>query len=267
MKIYGLDFTSRPTLRRPVTCASGSLDHGILALNIVEAFPSFAEFEAFLTRPGPWRAGLDFPFGQPRRLVTDLGLRGDWAKVATWFTDRTRADFVAVLDDYRSRQPKGHKQHRRNTDECARSCSPMMLYGTPVAKMFFEGAPRLLRSGISVLPVLPREDSRVAVEAYPKLVTERYVEGRQYKAESKRHQNTAQQETRERILAGLTTHSPDNFGLRVRLAPAVRAQAIDNPTGDVLDAVLAAVQASWSVQQVEPSDGVPVECDRGGLDR
>ena len=127
MTIYGLDFTSRPDERKPITCASGSLDDGALVLEAVEAFPSFSEFEAFLARPGPWCAGFDFPFGQPRKLLTNLGLPSDWAKVVTWFTDRSRDGFVELLDRCRSIRAKGDKQHRRQTDVLARSCSPMGL--------------------------------------------------------------------------------------------------------------------------------------------
>jgi hypothetical protein len=262
MKILGLDFTSRPTKRKPITCASGSLDHGVLELEAIERFVSFAEFEALLARPGPWRAGFDFPFGQPRKLLTNLGLKGDWVEVVTWFTNRAREDFVDLLSRYRSGRPEGDKQHRRQTDKRARSCSPMMVYGTPVAKMFFEGAPRLLKSGVSILPVRPRDDSRVAVEAYPKLVAERYADGGKYKAEPKRDQDMARRRTRVKILSGLEAHAIRDFGFQVRLATVVRDQAAENPTGDVLDAVLAAVQAAWSAGQRQPPDGVPEDCDR-----
>ncbi len=167
-----------------------------------------------------------------------------------------------LLNRYRSKRAKGDKQHRRETDERARSCSPMMLYGTPVAKMFYEGAPRLLRSGISILPVRPRADSRVAVEAYPKLVAERYANGGKYKAEDRRGQDAARMKTRMRILASLEAHVNRDFGFQVRLAAAVRHHAIENPTGDVLDAVLAAVQAAWSAGQRHPPSGIPEDCDR-----
>jgi hypothetical protein len=263
MRVYGLDFTSSPTKRKPITCASGSLNHGVLVVDTTEAFSSFLEFEAFLARPGPWRAGFDFPFGQPRKLLTNLGLKGDWAESVTWFTDRAREEFVDLLNHYRSGRPKGDKQHHRQTDERARSCSPMMVYGTPVAKMFFEGAPRLLKSGISILPVRPRTDSRVAVEAYPKLVAERYANGGRYKAENKGSQDAVRRKTRLRILAGLEAHAIRDFGFQVRLAAAARNEAIENPTGDVLDAVLAAVQAAWSAGQRQPPDGIPDDGDRG----
>jgi len=151
----------------------GHFDRAVLNLEGVEAFPGFAEFEGLLVRRGPWRAGFDFPFGQPRKLLRNLGLKGDWGEVVTRLTSRGREDFMTLLNDYRAGRVEGDKQHLRTTDALAKSCSQMMLYGTPVGKMFFEGAPRLLRSGISILPVRPGGDNRVAVEVYPKLVAAR----------------------------------------------------------------------------------------------
>jgi hypothetical protein len=264
MVIYGLDFTSSPNRRKPVTCAAGSFARGILVIEALETFPSFTEFEMFLARPGPWRAGFDFPFGQPRRLLTDLGLKNDWATAVLRFSGYSRDGFVKLLNDYRALRPKGDKQHRRKTDELAKSCSPMMLYGVPVGKMFFEGASRLLKSGISILPVCPRDDSRVAVEAYPKLVAKRYADGNKYKAEDKRSQSAAQRETREWIIMGLESHAYRDFGFQFRLAAQVREKALGNPTGDFLDAVLCAVQAAWSAGQKNPPDGIPTDCDVEG---
>jgi hypothetical protein len=137
----------------------------------------------------------------------------------------------------------------------------MMLDYTPVAKMFFEGAPRLLRSGMSILPVRPCNDNRVAVEAYPKLVAQRYGNGEPYKSEKRQRLNVLQPETRERILAGVDAGSYHDFEFRVRMSGPLRMQAIADPTGDILDAVLAAVQAGWSARKQQPPDGIPVTCD------
>src|SRR5579864_3499802 len=73
MNIYGLDFTSAPSRKKPITCAVCELAHNSLKLNECLKLSSFAEFEAFLHWDGPWLAALDFPFGQPRKLITSLG--------------------------------------------------------------------------------------------------------------------------------------------------------------------------------------------------
>ena len=64
-------------------------------------------------------------------------------------------DFVQLLAGYRERRPEDDKQHLRSVDERANSRSPMMLYGVPVGRMFFQGAPRLVKSGASIIPCRP----------------------------------------------------------------------------------------------------------------
>jgi len=111
MNIYGLHFTSHPTRRKQITCAAGSLDNGVLNVELHESFASFPEFDEFLAHPGPWRVGLGCPFGQPRELLTNLGLTGDRSEVVTWLTNRGRGDFVKLLDRYRSGHAKGSAFH------------------------------------------------------------------------------------------------------------------------------------------------------------
>lgn len=263
MNIYGLDFTSAPCVRKPITCASASLDGRLLSLDRVERFCSFAEFENFLQRPGPWRAGFDFPFGQPRRLLSEQQ-RGqeDWPTFLAWVAQRSSAGFADWLTDYRRDRPYGDKQHQRETDRLARACSPMMLYGVPVARMFFSGAPRLNAAGVSILPMCPRPDPRVAVEAYPKLVAARYAAGGKYKADERRQQTTERKATREKILGGLQSHALEDFGFRLQVPGQVQAVAVADPTGDTLDAILCSVQAAWSARCTMPPDGIPVDCDK-----
>ena len=61
MLIYGLDFTSSPSQRKPITCACCELQDAILRVKTCLKMPTFAEFEAFLRTDGPWLAALDFP--------------------------------------------------------------------------------------------------------------------------------------------------------------------------------------------------------------
>jgi hypothetical protein len=262
MQIFGLDFTSTPSRAKPITCAAAELSGETLQIGEIECFIDFPAFEGFLHSGSRWRAGFDFPFGQPRRLTKNLGLAEGWPEVVSFLTAGTRAEFVRMLDAYRAPRPKGDKQHRRNVDVLARSCSPMMLYGTPVAKMYFEGAPRLLVAELSVLPMHPTTNDRVAVEAYPKLVACRYANGAPYKTEKRTLQTQARRKTRTRILDGLKQHGKRDYGFYVTVSLHIRTAAIDDPTGDVLDAVLCAVQAAWSFRHQEPLDGIPDDCDR-----
>ena len=72
--LYGIDFTSSPSARKPITVARGKVvaNRG-LVLEGIERFPSWDGFEAFLNRPGPWLGAFDFPFGLPRESVLEHG--------------------------------------------------------------------------------------------------------------------------------------------------------------------------------------------------
>ncbi len=62
MKIYGLDFTSAPRLKKPITCAECSVGSPVPALKIVRLlnFSTFEEFEAFLGESGPRGSSYGF---------------------------------------------------------------------------------------------------------------------------------------------------------------------------------------------------------------
>ena len=81
MKIFGIDFTSRPRRRKPITCIECLLDGSHLRVNNLQEWEGFHEFEGALRKPGPWIAGIDLPFGQPRRFIETI----DWPD--TWQND------------------------------------------------------------------------------------------------------------------------------------------------------------------------------------
>lgn len=261
--VYGIDFTSRPTRRKPITCARAVLDGVTLRVTGLEWWEDFRGFEAFLMQPGPWYAGMDFSFGQPRKLLSNLGCATTWEDSVKWLTKGDRKAFEKILTDYRTPRPKGDKQHRRVTDELADSCSPMMLYGVPVAKMFYEGAPRLLASGASILPVRPVPcEKRTVVEAYPKLVAKRYGHGTPYKAEARRKQTATMCQARVEIIEGLASRAIRDYGFHVEIPDDIRERALADASGDTLDAILCAVQAAWSHRSSDPPHGIPTDCDR-----
>ena len=78
LPLRGVDFTSRPTPRKPVTLAEGRLVGDVLRLERLRALPDEAAFAASLREPGPWLGGFDLPFGLPRELVTALGWTAAW---------------------------------------------------------------------------------------------------------------------------------------------------------------------------------------------
>ena len=144
MKIAGIDFTSSPSRRKPITCVFCTLDSEILRVNSCDEWPDFIGFEHTLRQPGPWIAGIDFPFGQSRKFIENIGWPRDWRSYVKYADSLGRLDFRDALDAYRRHRPYGDKEHRRGTDINAKSISPQKLYGVPVALMFFEGAKRLV---------------------------------------------------------------------------------------------------------------------------
>ncbi len=262
MRIYGLDFTSAPGRKKPITCVECELEKGVLRVSGLEQLTSFDQFETFLSREGPWVAGIDFPFGQPRKPVQNLAWPQSWAEYVEKIFSMMIEGFEQTLKKYRERRPKGDKQHLRETDQKSHSRSPMMMYGVPVGRMFFQGAPRLLKSGASILPCRPNDDNRIVVEAYPALVARRWTrERRPYKNDKTSKQTPENERARQGIVSGL--HSPDlreHHGFALELTDSMRARFVKDPTGDTLDALLCAVQAAWASLQKDRTYGIPSTC-------
>ncbi len=81
MHLLGVDFTSAPTRRKPITVAHGERQGHTLKLVAIESLFDFASFEQQLAPKGwaePWLGVFDLPFGLPRELVTALAWPTDW---------------------------------------------------------------------------------------------------------------------------------------------------------------------------------------------
>ena len=61
MKILGIDFTSAPNRRKPITCAVADFANNVLAIESAHRLPTFTAFEQTLAQLGPWIAGLTCP--------------------------------------------------------------------------------------------------------------------------------------------------------------------------------------------------------------
>ena len=262
MKIHGLDFTSAPGPRKPITCAQCHFDGALLHLETFQTYVDFMAFEAFLHKPGPWVAGFDFPFGQPRKLIENLDWPKSWEGYVRHLAGMGKEEFENVIRSYSVQKPAGDKQHRRAADIMARSLSPMKLDFIPVGKMFFQGAARLLNSGGSILPCHPTADTRILLEAYPALVARKLIGKRSYKNDEPRKQTPERQAARQDILRGL--HSgliKEHYGFEVEFSPELGQAFIRDGSGDQLDALLCAIQAAWAWSQREANYGIPAEVD------
>ena len=113
MFIYGLDFTSTPGTRKPITCARCVLHDGLLTMQECIALPTFIDFENFLLQPGPWIAALDFPFGLPLKLLTNLNWPRTWEGYVRHIATLGKDSFEDTIMHYRSGRAVGDKLHRR----------------------------------------------------------------------------------------------------------------------------------------------------------
>ena len=258
MRIHGLDFTSVPSRRKPITCAVCNLQDNILHVQNMLSLTSFEDFEDFLHSDDPWLAALDFPFGQPRKLLENLGWPLNWIDYMQIVASMDKQEFEETLTRYRAGRPVGDKQHLRATDILAGARSPMMMHRVPVGKMFFEGATRLLHTQVSILPCRPTNNDRIVVEGYPALVVRRLIGKRSYKSDERGKQTIDREMARKEIVDGLCSDEIlKSYGLRVELADEMAELLVMDAMGDMLDAVLCAVQAGWAFLQRGWGYGIP----------
>jgi hypothetical protein len=258
MKIYGIDFTSSPSRKKPITCLECELNGTRLSAGRLSEWPGFDEFELALNRPGPWIAGIDFPFGQARRFIETIGWPTSWHGYVTHAASLGKQGFEEALEAYAAPRPAGDKQHFRMADRRANSQSPQKLHFVPVGKMFFQGAPRLINAGVTIPGLQQGDPDRLVVEGYPGVLARYLIGRRPYKAESRKGQTADKHEARRDIMqlteAGkLQTH----YGLSVS-APGSLAE---DPTGDHLDALLCAIQAAWAWTMRDRNFGEPDQSD------
>jgi hypothetical protein len=262
MRIYGVDFTCAPRKAKPITVAGGSLEKNRLEIDAVENLETFAAFEAFLARPGPWLGGFDFPFSLPRELVRDLGWPAQWAGLVAHCASMDRLAFRAKLDIYRATRPIGQKYVHRATDYPAGSSSPMKLVNPPVALMFHEGARRLAAADVHIPGLLNRGSSKVALEAYPGLLARKQLGIRaSYKSDTRREHTRERRAVRKRILQAL--QAGEALGIIVKLKKALERQVLNDGSGDTLDALICAAQAAWGWVRRKSNFGLPARLDPG----
>lgn len=266
LRVIGVDFTSAPRAAKPITVASAVLRAPVrvggsatLVFDSLEAIDAFDAFDALLVSPGPWVGGFDFPFGLPREAVEALDWPREWTALVLHCAAIGRAAFRAALDAHRETRPWGARYEHRAGDRAAGSHSPLKLVNPPVGLMFLEGAPRLARAGVHLPGLVEGDRSRVALEAYPG----HWVRARErasYKSDTPAKQTVERKAARERIVRAMAEGEPD-AGLRVELPPTLARVAIEDASGDALDAMVCALQAAVAARQAERGWGLPDTVD------
>lgn len=261
MRIYGIDFTSAPSSIKKIVCAAAWLELDVLKIENFYYFADFLSFMDFLQRSPVWMAGVDFPLGQPRKLIENLQWGQTWAEYINLVGQMSKQEFVETLNQYRQGRAIGDREHLRQTDQLAKAISPMKVYGVPVGKMFFEGAPRMLKAGFNILPCHPTHDPRVIIEIYPALVARALMGKQSYKADQKSKQTQEMQFCRQEMInQGRSPKFKAKYGFSLDISDDLALQCVSDPSGDTLDALFAAIQTTWASQQ--PNYGIPETCDR-----
>jgi hypothetical protein len=257
--LWGVDFSSAPTTRKPITLARGRLERGVLRLDGVDRLPTMAAFEAALHAPGPWLGAFDFPFGLPRAFVQSQQL-GDTTEAVIGEVHRrcpTRMALRAWIDAWAATQPAGQRLLHRACDRLhsgLSSTSPLQTRYVPVAFMYYEGVRRLVAAGVSLPGLHEADPSRRALEGYPGLLAHELIGRRSYKNSDDADRLIARKDLLDRLEQGRT-----QLGLRVRLGHAQRERLVDDASGDELDAVLCLLQAAWA--SLQPALGQPALLD------
>ena len=259
--LAGVDFTSRPSRRKPITVALGHSAHGVVQLEEVQTHADFASFALWLRSPGPWLAVFDLPFGLPRELVQTLGWPMQWRALMAHYAGLSRAEIRDTFAAFCDGRPVGGKFAYRKADKPAGSSSSMKWVNPPVAFMLHAGVPLLIEAGLH-LPGLHDGDGqscgRIGLEGYPGLLAREVLGRRSYKSDDKARQTPERLLARIDLIAALE-QGRTRLGLRLALSNAQREELAADASADRLDAVLCLVQAAWASSR--PNHGLPDDID------
>ncbi len=246
--VFGIDFTSAPRRGKPICIAAGQRHGAVVRLSGLVALHSLDEFADWLSRPGPWVAGFDLPFGLPRELVEQLGWPTDYAALMAHYASLSREDIRQRFAAFCDARPAGSKFAHRACDVPAGSSPSMKWVNPPVAWMLHAGVPRLIAAGVHMPGHLAGDENRVALEAYPGLLARELIARRSYKSDTKAAQTPERLIARKDIVDALE-QGRSKLGLRLKLSHAQRDDLVADASGDRLDAVLAMLQAAWAATQ------------------
>jgi hypothetical protein len=256
--LLGIDFSSAPTRRKPITVARGHRLGDVLRLQRVDAQPTLAAFATQLAEPGPWLGVFDFPFGLPRELVEALRWPTQWLPLLRHYRALSREQIRQQFKAFCDARLAGSKFAHRACDRPAGSSPSMKWVNPPVAWMLHAGVPLLLDAGVHLPGLHAGDRSRVALEAYPGLLARELIGARSYKSDAAAKQNAARRIARQHIVAALE-QGRTRLGLRLLAPPALRERLVDDASADCLDATLCLMQAAWASGQ--PSYGLPANVD------
>ena len=263
--LVGVDFSSNPSRRKPITVATGRLlgdgGHAVLSFEAMLELHTLDAFDDWLRTPGPWLGAFDFPFGLPRAFVDANALGATAAEVIAEVHRRapTRMAWRGLIDAWGNTQPAGARLLHRRTDLASPvgSTSPLQTRYVPVGLMYYEGVARLVASGVSMPGLHEGDADRVALEGYPRRLAHAVVARRSYKNADDDDRRGAREAIVESLEGGVSGLPRLDTGER-----PLRDSLLADASGDRLDAVLCLMQAARASgldRQGLPGDVDPVE--------
>ncbi|MFM7245731.1 MAG: DUF429 domain-containing protein [Planctomycetaceae bacterium] len=261
--VLGVDFTSAPRPRKPLTVAVGRLvgrsRDPVYRIDEIRELPSLAAFDGLLREPGEWLGGFDLPFGQPRALIEHEGWPTDWRAFVAFYCDQPREHLRDVFRRWCAGRPAGDKFAWRKADRPAGSSPAMRWTNPPVAWMMHAGIGRMLAAGLAfpAHKVAGRRGGRIALEAYPGFTARRACR-RSYKSDTPAMQTAERRTNRRTILRALESGTA---GVTVRLeaTDALARRMLADGAGDLLDAAICGLQAAHA--SLLPRYGLPDDLD------
>ena len=266
--LLGVDFTSAPSRKKPITVAVGRWGFGgdqpVYRLDEVRSLVSLDAFETFLRERGPWIAGFDLPFGQPRSLIEHEGWPCDWPAFVRFYCAQPRATLRDTFRRWCDARPSGDKFAWRRADRPAGSSPAMRWTNPPVAWMMHAGIGRMLEAGL-VFPAHRHgtacdsvvAQARIALEAYPGF-TARQVCRTSYKSDTAANQTADRAANRRAILSALVAATA-GLDIALEIKPAWTRRLLADGSGDLLDAVICGLQAGHAA--AVPAYGLPNDLD------
>ncbi len=277
MRILGVDITSTPGPKKPLAaCAAtfveGQRGAGLLQIDSIDALPCWAALTAAIDNAGPDAViGLDCPLGQAREFVRAIGWPTEWPALIAHVRAMSADGFVNALRAFCAGRPEGRKFIRRRTDSLAGAAAANNFVRPPVARMFHQAAAHLDFTRFDALAHQRNSGAPRLVEVYPKLAaqaaappTDRapplpYKDGRATQLAARR---AARGRILDWLLTDVSAEGPaDIYGFRIVLTPRQRKACLHDDQGDLLDSVLAAVQAAWAGARLNNGWGPPTGID------
>lgn len=246
--VLGVDFTSAPSKKKPITVAVGRwISNGPVPtyrLDEIRGLVSLQDFETFLNESGPWLGGFDLPFGQPRTLIEHEGWPTEWPAFVEFYCAQPRNSLRDTFRRWCNARPAGDKFAWRKADKPAGSSPAMRWTNPPVAWMMHAGIGRMLAAGL-LFPAhrhgTTGPHDRIALEAYPGF-TARKVCRTSYKSDSAVRQTPERAANRRAILQALVSGAA-GLDAALEITPAWTSRLLDDGSGDLLDAVICGLQA------------------------